>query len=365
MRNTRKWSLLIGLFLAFALVVAACGDDDAATTTAAAVAPTTTAAAAPAATTAPPTTAAPEPEETIQIAFFMAAFANSYLAAQLEGAMEAATGLNVEITAFDGEFTPGVQVAQLEDAIASGRFDAFLMTPNDGNVMIPGIVEAAAEGIHTVCLLIPCGADFASYEPQSEGQVGYVASGTYWQNGLLLGEQIVLACGDIDPCKVGYMPGLIFFPFEVARLGGVNTYLSLYPAVTLVASVDGGYTADGGLPAAQDVLQAHPDLNVFATSGDQMAIGIELALNDAGIEGVAIIGNGGTATAIQAIAEGRWFSTPIFFPVTEGRLGIEILVADIRGEAYDGFINTHDLYPESGGLATQDNAAGLTAEWDG
>ena len=358
MRQVKRWSVLIG----FLLVVAACSPaaDEAPTPTAAPTpAPAPTFEQAP--NVAPVTTA---PQETIQVAFFMAAAANAYLAAQLEGAIEAAPGLNAEVTPFDGEFNSAVQLAQMQDAITSGKFDAFLITPNDGNALRPAIEEAAAEGINSVCMLIPCGSNFASYEMQVEGQIGFITSGNYWDNGTLIGAQIVEACGDLDPCKVGYMPGLSFFPFEVARTSAVETYVSQFPAVSMVASVDGFYTAEAGLPAAQDLLVANPDIKVFATAGDQMAVGIEIALNDAGIEGVAIIGNGGTVFGTQAILEGRWFSSPIFFPVSEGRFGLEMAVRDARGETIEeAAINTHDFSP-IGGIVTQDNAGDFTAEWD-
>ncbi|MGH2617409.1 MAG: hypothetical protein ACRDJC_19420, partial [Thermomicrobiales bacterium] len=59
-------------------------------------------------------------QEPVSLAFFMAAAANSYAQAQLEGVQEVAEGLNATVATFDGQFDSQAQYSQLQDAIASG-----------------------------------------------------------------------------------------------------------------------------------------------------------------------------------------------------------------------------------------------------
>ena len=57
-----------------------------------------------------------------------------------------------------------------------------------------------------------------------------------------------------------------------------------------MASVEGGYTQETGLKAAQNVLQAQPDVDVMIGSSQAIA-GAEQAIEDAGAE--LRVGNGG------------------------------------------------------------------------
>ena len=51
-----------------------------------------------------------------------------------------------------------------------------------------------------------------------------------------------------------------------ARTAAVKKTLAGASNVKLAADVEGGYTQASGLKAAQDVLQAHPDINVMIGS---------------------------------------------------------------------------------------------------
>jgi ribose transport system substrate-binding protein len=63
----------------------------------------------------------------VNLAFFMASAANSYAQAQLEGVEEVAASMNATIDTFDGQFDSQRQYSQLQDAIASGQFDGFIV----------------------------------------------------------------------------------------------------------------------------------------------------------------------------------------------------------------------------------------------
>ena len=70
---------------------------------------------------------------TINIGVFLASSANTYWAAELEGAKAVAKKYpNVKLTVFDAKFTTNTQVNQLRNALVSKKYQAWFIGPNNG-----------------------------------------------------------------------------------------------------------------------------------------------------------------------------------------------------------------------------------------
>ncbi|MGI9658337.1 MAG: sugar ABC transporter substrate-binding protein, partial [Gaiellaceae bacterium] len=323
-KRTWRFALLAAL-LALVLGVAACGGDDSGGSSEPA-AP----AEEPAAPAEEPAAPAEEPAasgEPVRIAFFMAAVANTYSVATLEAINDvAAADGNVTVTEFDGMFDAAAQLIQVQDAVTSGNFDAFIIGANDGNQLVPAVEEAIADGIHVSCTLIPCGPELfgdVALDVQIDGQVSYVGT-SFPNNGAAIGNAVIAACEGIDPCKVAYLPGFIASPFDEARTQGFEEAVGTASNIEIVSIQEGFYTADGALGPMQNILQANPDLNAVGSAGDQMIVGAEQAVIDAGLEGrVALIGNGASDIGKEAITSGRWFASAVYLPYTEGKVAAE------------------------------------------
>ena len=105
--------------------------------------------------------ASPSPDSTaarpIRVAFFASGLANTYVPAQIQGAKSAAGKLGASITVFDAVFDASKQVTQVQDAITSRKFDAFVISAIDGNALVPQIKKAIAAGTRVACISAPCG----------------------------------------------------------------------------------------------------------------------------------------------------------------------------------------------------------------
>ena len=77
--------------------------------------------------------------------FFASSSENGYNQATWEGVkkLQAKQG-NVNAEIFNGEFNATLQYGQIEDIIASGKFDGFVVVPND-TVGIAGAIEQAID----------------------------------------------------------------------------------------------------------------------------------------------------------------------------------------------------------------------------
>lgn len=349
---------LAGLLGITSLVVAACGGGNASTgpsAGASAAAPTT------AASQAAPSAAA----KTLEIAYLSFAVANSYDAPMLGAAQAAAAAGNAKLTVFDSNLDPAAQTRQLQDATASGKFDAIITQPLFGAGLVEDVKKAIAAGIAVGNIDQVLGSDMTTPNSQVEGlsaNVAFVPS----ELGRKIGELVVTACADLgaNPCNVGYIWSVKAAALDTALKAAFDTATAGHPEIKIVGEGESFYTTALGLKAAQDIVAAHPDVSIIV-GADQAITGAVQAVADIK-DKVRLVGYGGGAIALQGIASGERFGTVMQMPATEGRLGTEQLINAIRtGKAAPGVDPLASL--PDGGVVTKANVATFLplAEWPG
>src|SRR4029079_12818129 len=98
--------------------------------------------------------------------------------------------------------------------------------------------------------------------------------------------------------------------------------------IEIVAELPGDGKKDKGDQAAQDALQAYPDLAGIFAINDPSALGARAALEKAGkADQVKIIAFDGQPEGKQAIKEGKIYADPVQFP---DRIGGEPVQAIVR-----------------------------------
>ena len=308
--------------------------------------------------------AAGRQQKTINIAVFLASSANTYWAAELQGARDIQKkNPGVKITVFDGQFNTNRQLGQLRDALVSKKYQAWFVGPNDGGPLTPTIKQAVSRGVKVGCSLVPCGPNIRSAKVQIPGQTIFAGLGFY-SNGQLLGKLVVQGCRGINPCEVLWLPGLPTLPLEKARQDGLYSVIKSHKNIKVVGTAAGGYLAAPALKATQDALSAHPNLDVIVSSGDQMIAGAVRAAQAAGKAGkIKMYGNGCTFEAKQLILQGKQTGCTVYLPRTEGRLVVQALVNAVNGKGKTGV--SIDPTPRSpiGGLGTKANIRKFTPEF--
>lgn len=307
-------------------------------------------------------------QERIKIGAFVLATANAYSQKNIAGIEEAAKAAgNVDVTIFDGAFDGAKQLTQIQDAVASGGFKGFVVFANSSVAVVPGVTEAAAAGIPVVAAYAPIGADPNNAEPQVEGVVG-----TVWhpnqQDGEALGQMAVDACkeqhANAAPCKVAYISGGNSILFEQVKLDIYKKIIGEAGVpIELVSQQEGNFVIGDARTATENILQANPDLNVISTSADQMTIGAQQAVEDAGITGISLLGDGASVEGVEAVKAGKWFGTAVFLPVDEGKLATQMLIDKINGkDPAQTVINVRDHSP-IGATFTAKTDKPFTAQW--
>lgn len=293
-------------------------------------------------------------QKRVRLAFFNPLAANAFTAAVFKGIKQQAAKMNASVTQFDAAFDQNKQLSQMEDAIVTKKFDAFIVLPVNGAVLVKPTEEAIKAGIKVVAVFNGIGPDLDSIKPQVKGMTAVIGQ-RLSVNGRLLGDLIVKACGGKDPCRAAYMPGSFKQATEKIRLDALKAVVGRYKNIKLIASAEGGYLADPAFKAATDVLQANPDIDVFATSGDQMMTGIIQAVKNAGLLGkIKLIGNGTTIEGVRWVRQGIVFGDPVALPLSEGLEGARIAILAARGRRVPSSIDELKLSP-IGPVATKES----------
>ncbi|GAA3526093.1 sugar ABC transporter substrate-binding protein [Nocardioides daeguensis] len=283
-------------------------------------------------------------DDTIQVAFFSPVGANAVTAAQQEGMRALEKKLDAELTVFDAGFDQNKQLSQMQDAIATGIYEAFVVMPVNGAALVQPTKEAIEAGITVVADWNNIGPDIDSIDIQIDGLAAVVASKLSDQ-GRLVGEKIIEACENVDPCTAVYMPGNFKQASEAVRMDTLKSLIAEHDNIELKMSAEGGYSSETSLKAASDVIRALPDLDVFATPDDVMVGGIIQALEDADmLEKVKTVSVGASKTAVKQIRDGKLWATMVTMPASEGATSFETAVRAARGEDVEN-VDSRTLSP--------------------
>lgn len=222
------------------------------------------------------------------------------------------------------------QSNQVKDFIVK-KCAAIVLSPADSKSIVPVIQEANAAGIPVFTVDIPCNEPGVKIATQiatdNFGGGKEAATAMIEALGPQGGKVGVLDLKQVESC--------------ILRVKGFKEVISAHnlaspTKIEIVSELDGGGAKDKGFKAAEDTLQAHPDLRGFFAINDPSALGARAALEKAGrADSVKIVGFDGQPEGKQAIKEGKIYADPIQFP---DRMGAEIaraIVKHSKGEALE------------------------------
>lgn len=214
------------------------------------------------------------------------------------------------------------QSNQVKDFIVK-KVSAIVLSPCESRSVVPVIQEANAAGIPVLTVDIPCNEPGVKLLTQ-------VATDNYG-GGKEAGKAMIEALG----AQGGKVAILHFKQAESCRLRvkGFREVIDAHNAtatgkIELAMELESGGAKDVGYKAAEDALQATPDLRGIFAINDPAALGARAALEKAGKQdAVVIVGFDGQPEGKQAIKEGKIYADPIQFPE---KMGVEIVAAIIK-----------------------------------
>ncbi|MFE3828080.1 sugar ABC transporter substrate-binding protein [Streptomyces sp. NPDC059092] len=275
----------------------------------------------------------------LKIAYFSAGTSNAYLQAAIAAAKKESGTLGVKLDVFDGRFDAQKQFDQIQTALTSGRYNAFAVEPNDGNLVCKLLTKNAADkGILVSVFNLPiCGRATELGEKTWEpGTVTYVGGQTLDVYRAWVGQVVKDNPGG---AKVALISGPDLNANTICFQEAAKEFAK-HKGFEVVARQSTDYTTPKGLAAAQTILRANPDLDVIMSNFSGMSRGVVQAVSGVQRAGkVKIYDFGGDAWALDSVKRGALEQSVMMLPAQETIEAIRALADHVKGEDVPRFIN--------------------------
>lgn len=240
----------------------------------------------------------------------------------------AAMDAGYELLVVSGENDVKRQADQVDDFITK-KVSAIILNPCDSKAIGPAIKRANEAGI-------PVFTNDLGYDGDDAKVECHIATDNY-QGGKLAGDAMVKLLGEAG----GKVAVLHFAQAESCqlRVKGFTEVVDTHnegegvAKIDIVTVLESGAELAKGQKAAQDALEANPDLAAIFAINDPAALGAYAAVKAVDkADQVKIIGFDGQMIGKQAILEGKIVCDPIQFPDRIGKKTIEMLLKYFDGE---------------------------------
>ncbi|MGN7750290.1 substrate-binding domain-containing protein [Sinorhizobium sp. 22678] len=261
-----------------------------------------------------------------------------YFAAQVAAVEKAAKDQGCEITTADSQNDFSKQINDVEDMIAKG-IDILILNPRDQEALVPVADAATKAGVKVVVM-------DSTLNPKANVVTQVRSSND--ENGRLVGDWIAKKMKG-TPIKMLLLSGNQGNPGGLDRRMGVikgivEGQLVNEGAVNLqvLGQGWGDWATDGGLKAAEDLFQAHPDANLVVGENDSMVLGAVQAAKAAGLDGILFAAAAdGQRQALEMVKEGTYGATGLNDPDLVGRTAFDIAYKAFKGELPADFPKLH------------------------
>jgi ribose transport system substrate-binding protein len=257
-----------------------------------------------------------------------------YFAAQVAAAVDQAKKAGCEVSQSDGQNDMNKQVADVEDMVSKG-VKLLILNPRDPEGLVAAADAATAAGVKVVVM---------DSSINTKAKIVTQVRSSNDQNGFLVGQWLAKKMQG-KPIKMILLSGSQ--GNEVGRDRRLGVFKGLLEgqlvndgkaSFTVLGQGWGGWAQEEGLKAAEDLLQAHPDVNVVLGENDSMVLGAMKALEAAGKKDVLVLAAAdGQKEALAQIKEGKYGATGLNDPDLVARTAVDIGMKALKGELSPDF----------------------------
>jgi ribose transport system substrate-binding protein len=268
------------------------------------------------------------------IAYFPAGNLNTYLTIRQQ-AVEAAVAKipGATLTIYNADWDATTQVNMIQNAISSGKFNAFIVDTDDASAECNMLTQQApAAHIAVVNLSTPI-CDLSS-NPNGRDQV---ANGTVGA----VGNNNILAIRDYLLYMIKHNPG----PQKVIVLTGpplhpltpeINAALALikpqYPQFQVIADETTDFSTLQGQQKTAPLLVAHPNATILFSAYADITIGALTAIKAAGMTGkIKVYDQFGSRAIVADIKNGTVAATTGGYPAGSAQAGVAMILNAFEG----------------------------------
>jgi ribose transport system substrate-binding protein len=270
-------------------------------------------------------------DEACKLGVSMYTLGAPYFAAQLKAAEAEGKKQGCTVRTADGQNDMVKQIGDIQDMVAAG-VNVLIVNPRDPKGLIPAVDAATKEGVKVI------GMD-SLFDPSANILTNVSAANG--ENGKLVGAWLAKKM-DGKPIKMALISGeqgnVVGHDRRMGVISGLmDALLTSYghADVSIVGQGWGHWSTDGGLTAMEDLLTAHPDINVVLGENDSMVLGARKALKAANrLNGVLLVAAAdGQKEALALIQKGEYGATGLNNPKILAEMAVDIGVKALNGKA--------------------------------
>ncbi len=299
-----------------------------------------------------------------RIALLIAAQSNAGSVAVEDGVQETAKAQGADVDVLDAGFDAQKQFSQMQDAITTGKYKGILVQPVDGASICSLVPQAVSAGITVGAVNSAIGTSFTSPRSSCQG-VAVSVLRPFSEHGQVMGELTKQACQQesVSSCAVGFLRTAPGAPFDAAIYKGFEDTISGTNA-KIVAEGNSMASREGGLTAIQQMLAAHPDINVLV-GPEQSLLGGLPSIKSANLNHkVLLVGIGGTTQGIAAVKDGTLYGVSFSAPRSEGKQAMQDMLKAIKTGKPQAAVDVVKNLP-NGGLVDRKDVDQFKPEFDG
>ena len=272
-----------------------------------------------------PTGEAPPHEARAALGLSISTLNNPFFVALRDGAQAEASAKGLSLTTVDAEDDPAKQIAGVEDLIQR-KVSVILINPADSDAVANVVKEAVIAGVKVISLDRAVNGAEVNAHIASDNLIG----------GKMAGEYLLNKMGG-----KGNMVELLGVPGSSAareRGQGFESVVDAHHEVKLVARQPADFDRAKGLSVMENILQGNKEVQGVFAQNDEMALGAERALEEAGLKNVAVVGFDATPDGVAAVRAGKLAATVRQRPEIIGKLGVDTAKQLIDGQSADKLI---------------------------
>jgi ribose transport system substrate-binding protein len=258
--------------------------------------------------------------------------------AEADGIKKAGDELGAKIVLLSADNNSTQQVNQVNDLITQG-VDAIIFTAQDATAAAAGVRAANRANIPVIAVdQKPEGSDakLATYiATDSVKAADELCTWMFKQMG--------------NKGEIGILQGVLGSTAELQRSKGCEQALGRTPDIKVVAKQSANWDETEGYKAAQNMLQANPNIKAIFGESDAMGLGAAKAAKDAKKEIIAV-GIDGFPTMVTAIQEGLTQATEAQIPYKMGQQAVSDALKILDGQ------QVPELQYQDTTLVTEENA---------
>lgn len=251
-----------------------------------------------------------------------------------EGMEATAKEIGAEVICLDAKFDVATQLSQIDDLI-SQEVDAIILTPVEAKAAVEMVEMCKSAGIPVIIQTTPVEAETTTQVVTDNIKLGG-----------LLGENTARFINEElnGEAKIALLNYPTFTDCKEQEEGFVKAIEAACPNAEFVASIPSASKEDG-VNSMDDILQAHPEVNIVFAVNDPVGLGAVQAIEAAGRDDIfTAFLCGGDEEAFQRLAkdprEGKIIGTVQLYPYEVGKASIKAALDAVEGKELPDAIYT-------------------------